>query len=143
VYRLYDAKHCCSTRGGLTPIAAVILGLYHFSLNLVYLLGTGEGSNIIPHAITMNSNTEENNETIICKDCDGELAPAVAANPYFSGSALRCTACGVLCDGSGQPIKVSVGGSVPQRIYEMAGAVMTEAELLSTVAEEDEVADTF
>ena len=79
------------------------------------------------------------NNEIDCDDCDGELAPpAVLTSPYFSGTAVLCTACGVLCDLNGHPIKVSVGGSVPQRIYQMAGAVMTEAELLSTVPEDDE-----
>jgi hypothetical protein len=78
-------------------------------------------------------------EDVLCGDCDGVLTtPANSANPYCFGETLLCTACGVLCDTTGQPVKVAVNGSVPQRIYEMAGAVMTEAELLSTVTDEDD-----
>ena len=77
-------------------------------------------------------------EDVLCDDCDGVLTtPTIPANPYHSGETLLCTACGVLCDTSGHPVKAAVDGSVPQRIYEMAGAVMTEAELLSTVTDED------
>lgn len=100
------------------------------------MLETGEGSAATSLAEPIMISISED---VVCHDCDGVLTPPkVPANPYYSGPALLCTSCGVLCETDGLPLKVPVNGSVPQRIYEMAGAVMTEAELLSTVTDEDE-----
>jgi len=77
-------------------------------------------------------------DDVFCKDCQGSLVhPAVIANPYYDGDTLLCTACSVLCDTDGSPLKVDTGDHTPQRIYQMAGAIMTENELLSTVIDDD------